>query len=192
MGAQDMTERYMIHLYNNGHTRHDAPALLRQARSLVEPSYIIRDIRIASSHIELDTTIPNRSLSILLRNISPLGACRDTRHVIEYEIPKDEAISEGIRFFNDERFWECHESFEGVWKGCYEGERDLVQGIILAAAGLVHYQKSQDQVCLSIFERALDKLSCAAGKYHGIDIDSLRRRLQEMVKSGRISTFDLV
>lgn len=186
-----MAERYMIHLYNNGHTRRDAPALLRRARNLAGITYVIRDIRVASEHVELDTTIPDRSLNTLLRKLSPLGTCRDARHIMEYEIPKGEAIVEGIRYFNGERFWECHESFEGVWKGCYEGEKDLVQGIILAAAGLVHYQKNQDDICLSIFGRALGKLSCAAGKYHGIDVDSLRHRLQKMIRSGEISTFEL-
>lgn len=186
-----MAERYMIHLHNKGHSRHDAPALLQRARSLAGATYIIRDIRVASGHIELDTTIPDQSLDILLRKLSPLGACSNARHIIEYEIPKEEAIVEGIRYFNGERFWECHESFEGVWKGCYEGEKDLVQGIILAAAGLVHYQKDQDDICLSIFGRALDKLSCAAGKYHSINVDSLRHRLQKMIKSGQISTFEL-
>lgn len=186
-----MAERYMIHLHNDIYTRHDAPALLQRARSLAGDTYVIRDIRVASAHIEMDTTIPDKTLDALLQKISSLGACRDARHLIECEIPKGEAIDEGIRYFNGERFWECHESFEGVWKECYEGEKDLVQGIILAAAGLVHYQKSQDDICLSIFNRALKKLSVAAGKYHSIDIDSLRHRLQKMVKSGQISTFEL-
>ena len=148
-------ERYMMHLENTGHVRQDAPSILRQARSLAGPSFTIRDVRVASSHVELDVTIPDDSLPGLLESLEPIGSSRDARHIIEEEVPKEEAIREGIEYFNGERFWECHESFEGVWKGCYEGEKDLVQGIILAAAGLVHYQKSEDTICLSIFGRAL-------------------------------------
>lgn len=184
-------ERYMMHLENKGHVRQDAPSILRRARSLAGPSFTIRDVRVASAHIELDVTIPDGSLPGLLESLELIGSPRDARHVVEEEVPKGEAIREGIKYFNGERFWECHESFEGVWKGCYEGEKDLVQGIILAAAGLVHYQKSEDAICLSIFCRALDKLASCSGTYHTIDVESVRRTLQGMVRSGRISTFEL-
>lgn len=186
-----MSERYMIHLHNGRYIPQDAPALLVRARSAAGAQYVIRDIRVASHHIELDATIPDQTLNALLGTLLILGRCRDARRVIEYQTPKEEAISEGIRYFNDERFWECHESFEGVWKECYEGEKDLVQGIILAAAGLVHHQKYQDDICLSIFGRALSKLSHAAGTYHTIDVAQLRDRLRGMVQSGQVSTFEL-
>lgn len=185
-------ERYMIHLENDGYTRQDAPAILRRVRSLADdPSYTIRDVRVASSHVELDVTIPDGALPDLLDLLEPIGPTRDARRITEAEVPKEDAIREGIGYFNGERFWECHESFEGVWKGCYEGEKDLLQGIILAAAGLVHYQKNEDAICLSIFGRALDKLAICSGTYHTIDVESVRRTLREMVRTGRISTFEL-
>lgn len=184
-------ERYMMHLENRGHVRQDASSILRRARSLAGPSFTIRDVRVASSHVELDVTIPDGSLPGLLESLEPIGSPRDARHIIEAEVPKEEAIREGIEYFNGERFWECHESLEGVWKGCYEGEKDLVQGIILAAAGLVHYQKDEDAICLSIFGRALDKLASCSGTYHTIDVESVRRTIQGMVRTGEISTFEL-
>ena len=73
-------------------------------------------------------------------------------------VEKEQAISEGISYFNNERFWECHEILEGVWKNCNGNEKFLVQGLILVAAGLVHYQKDEDAICISIFNRALEKL----------------------------------
>lgn len=184
-------ERYMLHLENDGHVRRDAPSILRRARSLAGPTFTIRDVRVASTHVELDVTIPDGSLDRLLASLDPIGSSRDARHIIEAEVPKEQAISEGIGYFNGERFWECHESFEGVWKGCYEGEKDLVQGLILAAAGLVHYQKNEDRICLSIFGRALDKLASCSGTYHTIDVESVRDTIQRMVRTGRISTFEL-
>ena len=52
---------------------------------------------------------------------------------------------------------------KGVWKKTHEGEKDLVQGIILVAAALVHYQKYENEICLSIMKRAMEKLSNASG-----------------------------
>ena len=40
-----------------------------------------------------------------------------------------------------------------------EAEKDLVQGIILVAAAFVHHQKFEDDICSSIFSRALEKLN---------------------------------
>lgn len=181
----------MLHLENDSYSRTDAPSILRRARALTGRSVTVRDVRVASAHIELDVTIPDGALPGTLDALAPLGGAVDARLVTEVEVPKEYAIREGIAYFNGERFWECHESFEGVWKGCYEGEKDLVQGIILAAAGLVHYQKNEDAICLSIFGRALKKLARCAGTYHTIDVELLRRRLDEMIRSGRISTFEL-
>ena len=190
-GIVSVLERYMMHLENGGYDRTDAPQILRRARSLAGATVTVRDVRVAAAHIELDTTIPDGALQSTLELLQPLGGVVDARRVIDVVIPKEEAIREGIAYFNGERFWECHESFEGVWKECYEGEKDLVQGIILAAAGLVHYQKNEDAICVSIFGRALKKLARCTGTYHTIDVGRLRERLEAMIQSGRISTFEL-
>ena len=51
---------------------------------------------------------------------------------------KNQLIKDGIFYFNNERFWECHEAFEGAWKQCTGDEKELIQGLILVAAALVH------------------------------------------------------
>ena len=181
----------MLHLANDTYTRRDAPSILRRARALVAPDMTVRDVRVASSHIEMDVTIPDNTLEPLTSYLSTIGIMRDARRVTEEYVPKNEAITQGISYFNDERYWECHESFEGVWKECHEGEKDLLQGIILAAAGLVHYQKDQDTICLSIFGRALQKLSRCTGTYHTINVESLRNKLSNMRSTGTITTFEL-
>ena len=104
-------------------------------------------------------------------------------------VEKEKAISEGIDYFNNERFWECHEILEGVWKNCDGNEKFLVQGLILVAAGLVHYQKDEDLVCISIFNRALEKLENSNGQYHDIDIDKIKQTITEMITSKSVSSF---
>ncbi|HVH14729.1 MAG TPA: DUF309 domain-containing protein, partial [Candidatus Angelobacter sp.] len=49
------------------------------------------------------------------------------------QVDKEEALTEGIQLFNEERFWECHEALEQAWhvsKGVGV-ERDAIQSIIL-------------------------------------------------------------
>ncbi|NHI03859.1 hypothetical protein DYY67_0929 [Candidatus Nitrosotalea sp. TS] len=64
-----------------------------------------------------------------------------------------------------------------------------MQGIILVAAAFVHYQKYENEICLSIMSRAMQKLVNATGKYHDVDIDEFKKKLSDMIKTGKIDTF---
>ena len=182
----------MLHLKNSGYVPQDSQNLLRKARDLssgIEST--IRDTRVSSKFIEYDVSIDKEDLDNLVEQLGPIAELDHAKHVVEEEIEKEQAIKDGVSYFNDERFWECHEVLEGVWKKCYEGEKELVQGIILTAAALVHFQKNENDICLSIFGRSLDKLANSTGMYHQIDVDAIRSKVSEMKNSGKISTFEI-
>lgn len=180
----------MLHLKNTNYTPKDAKRLLQKARDSVHGYPItVRDCRVSSQYIEFDVSINSKDLEQLIQDLRIIGELDHPKHVVEEDIPKEDAINDGIFYFNNERFWECHEVLEGVWKTCYEGEKDLVQGIILVAAALVHFQKNENDICLSIFKRALNKLSHSSGMYHKIDVDKLRKKVTSMIDSQQISTF---
>ena len=180
----------MLHLKNTEFLPKDASDLLRQARDLTKDiSSTIRDSRVSSRYVEFDVSLNQDDLDNFIKLLEPIGPIDHAKHVVEEEIEKEDAINDGIFYFNTERFWECHEVLEGVWKKCYEGEKDLVQGIILVAAALVHYQKNENDICISIFERALKKLANASGMYNKINVDKLRDNVKQMINTGQISTF---
>ena len=184
-------DRYMLHLTNDSKfTRKNAKTILRDSRDL---SYgmnrILRDCRVSKNYIELDVSIPESHLDDLVKKLSSIGKLDHAKHVIEEIFEKEDAVSLGISYFNDERFWECHEVLEGVWKNIDGDEKKLVNGLILVAAGLVHYQKDEDDTCISIFKRALEKLETSNGIYHGIDVDRVKSLVQDMIKTKKISTF---
>ncbi len=180
----------MLHLKNSDYSPTDTDNLLSKARNLCAGlDVIIRDTRVSSKYVEYDISIPKEQLDELVKRLQPIAKLDHAKHVVEEHFEKDEAIRKGIFYFNNERYWECHEVLEGVWKKCYEGEKDLVQGLILVAAAMVHYQKNENDICLSIFERALQKLANTSGNYNNIDIDSLRRKAEEIRKTRKITTF---
>ncbi len=182
----------MIHLKNSGYVPTDAQLLLKKADNLTsEMNVIIRDMRVSTKYLEFDASVAKEELDLLVDKISSLGKLDHARHVVEEEIEKDKAIEMAIKYFDDERFWECHEVLEGVWKKTFEGEKDLVQGIILVAAALVHYQKNENEICLSIMKRAMEKLSSAGGVYHGINIDLFRQTVSDMISSKKILPFKI-
>jgi len=181
----------MLHLKNSSDlNRKMAKDILRQSRRLASGmDLILRDCRISKKYVELDTSVPESNLDELIDKLSSIGPIDHAKHVVEEIFEKEDAISEGISYFNNERFWECHEILEGVWKNCDGDEKFLVQGLILVAAGLVHYQKDEDEICISIFNRALIKLENASGQYHNIDIDKIKKTVSEMISSKDVSIF---
>lgn len=103
---------------------------------------------------------------------------------------KEEALIEGIQLFNEERFWECHESLEQAWHPSKGVERDAIQSIILTAAAFVHYQKNEEETCLSILRRARDKMT-SAENYVKIDFKQLGQNIDEILESGKIQLFKI-
>ena len=183
-------DRFMLHLKNENFIPKNASDLLHQARDICSGmDATIRDARVSSKYLEFDISIKKEKLDELVLKLKILGELDHAKHIVEEKKSKEDSIKEGIFYFNNERFWECHEILESVWKNCYERERDLVQGIILVAAALVHYQKNENQICISILGRALEKLSNATGNYYDIDVDNLKNKIAKMKNSGQVVTF---
>jgi len=183
----------MLHLKNNSvYDRKMAHTILLKSRDIAYGmNVILRDCRISKKYVELDTSVPQSFLDELTRKLSIIAPLDHAKHVIEETFEKNDAISQGVSYFNDERFWECHEVLESVWKNIIDEEKRLVNGLILVAAGLVHYQKDEDDICISIFNRALEKLHNSSGVYHHIDVDRIKSFLLDMIKTKKISTFEI-
>ncbi len=180
----------MVHLKNSSYAPKDAENIRSNARDLSYGMHLtIRDCRVSSKFIELDVSVPKNNLELLLEKLRPIGKIDHFRHIIEEEIEKNELIKDGIFYFNNERFWESHEALEGAWKKSVGNEKELIQGIILVAAALVHYQKYENEICFSVLNRALKKLHDKSGEYHNIDIDTIKQNIIEMLDKNKISIF---
>jgi uncharacterized protein len=92
--------------------------------------------------------------------------------------------------FNEERFWESHETLEQLWRVSKSLERDTLQGLILTAAAFVHYQRGEDKVCLSVLQRARDKIPEAA-IMDSVDLEWIRISIDTILKSKQIRPFRL-
>jgi hypothetical protein len=105
-------------------------------------------------------------------------------------VDKEEALAEGVQLFNDERFWECHEVLEQAWHVSKGVERDAIQSIILTAAAFVHYQKGEEEICLSILRRAKAKMTTAK-TYEKMNFQELVRDIDGILDSEKIRLFKL-
>ena len=182
----------MLHLKNNGYEPKHSREIVHKARFLcANLGASIRVVRVATNFIELDVSVNPEKFDTIVEKLQPIGDLDNVRHVKEEEISKDDGIKEGIFYFNNERFWEAHEAWEGAWKKCYGKEKLLVQGLILVAVSFAHNQKNDKDIGINMFSRALEKIGDFSGLYHNIDIDRIRRKISEMRKTGEMVLFKI-
>ncbi len=184
--------RFMIHLKNDKYKPTDSRDLVHKARELCSNmDASVRVARVASNFVEFDVEVKQDELDLLIEKLRPIGQLANARHIAEEKIDKEKGIQDGIFYFNNERFWECHEAFEGVWKECYGREKELVQGIILLAVAFAHCQKNDNSIGIGMLERALEKLGNSPSVYHNIDVDMIRNKIASMQKSNALTVFEI-
>lgn len=182
----------MLHLKNKGYLPKNSRELVYMARDLcVDMTASIRVARVASKFVELDVSVAQDQMESLVEKLSPIGTLDNARHVIEEEIAKENGIKDGIFYFNNERFWESHEAFEGVWKKCTGREKELVQGIILLAVAFAHAQKNEDSIGIGMLTRSLEKLGDSPSRYNTIDVDRMRKKIKEMQEENKLTIFEI-
>ncbi len=183
-----------MHLRNTvPYTTKEAVYLLHRARELVEPEATVRDARVSKKYIEFDISIPeDKDLSSIVSRMEDISPLASADEVTERYMEKDKAIMRAVQLFNDERYWEAHESLEYVWKNAAGMEKELLNGIILVAAAFVHDQKDERDVCISILHRAKRKLEGTADKfYYGIDIMRMVELLSDIIDTGHMQRFTI-
>ena len=185
-------ERYLLHFKNEKYSPKHSREIVYKARDLVSDMNVnVRLCRIASKFIEFDVAVEQDDFDTLLEKLSPIGEIDNVRHVIEEDIEKDQGIKDGIFYFNNERFWECHEAFEGAWKQCVGREKEMLQGIILVAVAFAHAQENDDALGIGMLRRALEKLGTSPSMYQSIDVDRIRDKAVKMQQENKLTIFEI-
>ena len=185
-------ERYLVHLVNERYSPPDSRRLLHWARDLASGTGAnVRLARVATGFVEFDVAAEARDLDPLLEALSPIGGVDNVRHVEEEEVSKEQGVRDGISYFNGERYWECHEALEGVWKQCSGREKEMVQGIILVAVAFAHAQENDEPIGVGMLGRALEKLGASPSEYHSIDVDRIRAKAAGMREARALTRFEI-
>ena len=93
--------------------------------------------------------------------------------------PEDRRIlfQRGIDLFNAQRFYDCHEAFEEIWRSTTPEPRDLFQGLIQVAVGFYHdLERQRPDVARRVLakgRRRLELLSSQDLGEFGIDLMGL-------------------
>jgi predicted metal-dependent hydrolase len=91
---------------------------------------------------------------------------------------------EGIRLFNAGEFWHAHEQWEACWMIAREPEITFYQGIIQAAAALVHWQRGNPRGLRRNWEKGRPKLVALPPVMLGLDLRALIADMDRFVNTG--------
>jgi len=101
----------------------------------------------------------------------------------------EEILSKARRLFNAERYWECHEVLEGLWRQEQGEEKQMLQGMILVCAAYVHHQKGEEGVALSVLRRGAKMLQSLPGENDVLNLSVVRTNVLRLLESGTITGF---
>jgi hypothetical protein len=148
----------------------------------------IKNLRISELAIEFDLFAneldrKTRAIEALVSKYGQLLSERNLSEEIVVSRDKREIMKVVVELFNEQRYWECHEVMEFIWrKEKIATEKDLQNGVILAVSALVHIQKGEDDVCFGMIPRTLEKLARWKNRdYYGLDVDSLGNYLEDII-----------
>ena len=90
-----------------------------------------------------------------------------------------DAYEEGIALFNAGRFFEAHEAWERVWVHVDGDAKLFYQGLIQAAAAILHIERGNPHGARSLYEKSREKLDRFPAEHMGIALGELRDALAE-------------
>jgi predicted metal-dependent hydrolase len=93
---------------------------------------------------------------------------------VSAELPSP-LLLEGVRLFNETRWFEAHEVLERAWLDEPTALRLLYQGILQVGVGLHHARRGNLRGALSLLDRGMSRLARFEPERLGIDVARLVR-----------------
>lgn len=87
--------------------------------------------------------------------------------------PHDPRIDEGLRLFNQQEFFACHDVFEDLWSELIGPEKTFFQGLIHAAVCLFHFEGTNLSGARKMYSSFRIYVSDFAPEFYGIPVQQL-------------------
>lgn len=95
----------------------------------------------------------------------------------------DARLREGIRLFNDSRYFEAHEALEEFYRGAEERDRPFLEGLVgLAVACRLSRDFAETTGAVRIARQALIRLEAYQPAYLGVRVKALIGAMEEWTK----------
>lgn len=97
-------------------------------------------------------------------------------------ISQRQLLQEGIRLFNQEQFFECHEALEQAWLEASGEQKAFLQGLIQVAVAFHHLRRENLIGAGRLLAAGMEKLSAFAPQQEAVDVRGLLERLEPLRK----------
>jgi len=100
-----------------------------------------------------------------------------------------DSFEKGIKFFNEGKYFEAHETWEDQWRGMEKSpEKHFIQGLIMIAVALHHFKRKNYTGTSKLLGKGINLLKGFKEPKMKIDIDDFLKAIvmfQEKFKSSR-------
>ena len=105
------------------------------------------------------------------------------RVLAEAELTSEQrpAFDRAVEQFNRGRYFECHETLEGMWRGLRGPSRDFFQALIQLSVGFLHLERGNSTGATRTFARALARFEPYPARYFGFDLAAQRKELESLL-----------
>lgn len=93
-------------------------------------------------------------------------------------IERADLYDEGVRLFNEGRYWHAHEAWEDIWLDSSGPARLVLQSLIQMAAALYHVERDNPGGATRLFTAAEEKLRRVPEPGLKLDRDEILERLK--------------
>lgn len=90
-----------------------------------------------------------------------------------------EQYREGLRLFNEEDFFECHDVLEELWSESTGAERKFIQGLIQASIALFHFGNENFGGAKKLYISARKNLDPFGAEFMGIQLGTFLQDFQQ-------------
>ncbi len=94
------------------------------------------------------------------------------------EARDDPRLQKAVDEFNQQLFFECHETLEEIWLEDHGDDRKFYQGIIQIAAGYFKLQQGVPAGAIKLWRSGLDKIAPYAPVHLGVELEDLARAVK--------------
>jgi uncharacterized protein len=95
----------------------------------------------------------------------------------------DRRLTEFIRLFNNQAFFESHEILEELWLECSGDQKEFYRGLIQCAVALAHCQRNNRRGATQVSARALATLKRFGAEREGLLVGQLVEDCENFLSS---------
>ena len=82
-------------------------------------------------------------------------------------------FEEAIAQFNNDDYYDCHNTLEAIWNDSWQSDRAFYQGILQIAVGLYHLQSQNWHGATILLGEGTSRLPAYLPEYQSIDVENL-------------------